>query len=207
MTAKKPTAKAKPSPRAKTPRKPAAKALAPKLPKPKTKRQPRGGAVATSPERCKALENRTMAMELRINGLKFREIGAAMGISEQRAHQLVTEGLAHSAQVFATTAQELRELETLRLTKLYQMAFQRATVPAPSAPGVRPEMDYEAARLCVRISDRLAKLHGIDSPKQITVQNPDGSALPSQPIIIEIVGVSPSHGDGAQRSGATDTGG
>lgn len=208
--AAKPAAKKKPAPKALPAAKKAPAAKKPRAhspaatqrAKPKTKRQPRGGAVATSPERCIAVDHRTTAMELRIRRLTYKQIGEAMSITEQRAYQLVSEGLAMAVQHLASTASELRELETQSLQTLYRRAYLRATwapprMPdVPTSPDVPPyEMDYQAAHLCVRISERLSKLHGIDSPKVVSISNPDGS-LSQQPVVIEIVGIEATHGDG-----------
>lgn len=186
------------APKKRTTAKPEApvKAPAPAPSPQRPKRQPRGAAVPTSGEKIMAAERRNQAMQLRIHGATFKEIGRAMGVTEQRAHQLVSEGVAHQSLYLAETANELIVIEAARLERLYAMAYRRATFQPPSPAGPDPhrpppEMDYEAARLCVRISERRSKLLGLDRPTRLDLGTPEGAVFTS-PVVIEVIGVEAS---------------
>lgn len=192
-----PKAQAKAKPKPKPPAKKKAPAKLPAKPKPKPKRQPRGAAVETSKEKIEAIQNRTKAMELRLLGMKFREIGAAMGFTEQRAHQLVTEGLAAYAEQYTETARELFQLDLQRLDQMFALTYQRATYQPPRQPGqpyTPPEIDFQAVHASVRIMERRAKMVGYDSPRKLDLTNGDGT-FQRPPVIIEVIGVRANYAD------------
>jgi hypothetical protein len=103
------------------------------------------------------------ALELRKAGLTFRQIGAEMGVTEQRAHQIVTQELARLNARRAEDAEAVTRLEVERLDALL------ATVWPKALEGDLPAFDRVLAVLA-----RRAKLLGIDAERPangVTMQN------------------------------------
>jgi hypothetical protein len=82
--------------------------------------------IATSPERVTRALNARTALELRLAGLNFDEIGGRMGFSRQRAHALVSEELARVNAERNERAAELIRVEAERLDRLQAAVWPRA---------------------------------------------------------------------------------
>jgi hypothetical protein len=126
----------------------------------------------SSPRRFKTAERRTLAVQLRVEGKTFRQIGAAMGFSEQRAHFIVTEELQRLNRERSEAASELQQLESQRLDALHAAVWEKAQAG-----------DLDAINAVVKLMNRRAKLLGIDAMPRFDV-NLSG-ALP--PVIEEVV--------------------
>lgn len=111
-----------------------------------------------SPTRITAVQRRIQALELRIAGKNFREIGLAMGFSEQRAHQLVSEELIRLNAERSEAAVEVKRLELERLDALLAGVWEKAK------GGDGPTIDRVIA-----IMQRRAKLQGLDAPTKSVV--------------------------------------
>jgi hypothetical protein len=112
----------------------------------------------TSIERIGRSQRAAQALELRIAGLTFREIGKRMGFSEQRAHALVTEELSRLNAKRAEQAAAVTRLELERLDRLVKGVWVKAQAGDP------------AAQQCVlRCMERRAKLLGLDAPASAKV--------------------------------------
>jgi hypothetical protein len=88
-----------------------------------------------SPTRIRAAERRTQALELRKGGATYARIGAALGVSEQRAHRIVTQELARLNARRAEEASAVTRLEQERLNALL------AAVWPAAAAGDDPAID------------------------------------------------------------------
>jgi hypothetical protein len=108
----------------------------------------------TSTERVGRAERAGWALELRKAGLTFREIGQRMGVTEQRAHRIVTEELARLNAKRAESAEAVTRLEVERLDALLAAVWEKA------AAG-----DLAAVDRVLSIMQRRARLLGIDAEK------------------------------------------
>jgi DNA-binding CsgD family transcriptional regulator len=101
-------------------------------------------------------ERAVKALELRIAGGTYRQIGAQLGVSEKTAYYDVQTELGRLDAVAKQRAERLRDLEARRLDML--------TVAL--AAGIRMG-DPRAIGAAVRIMERRARLFGLDAPVKI----------------------------------------
>jgi hypothetical protein len=104
-----------------------------------------------SKEKIESIEKRTQAMKLRLGGATYREIGAVLGISMQRAHQIVTGEVQKSVDELGETRDEARQLEVDRLDALLMGVWTKAQ-----------RGNLQAVDRVLRIGDRRARLLGLD---------------------------------------------
>src|SRR6266403_3886806 len=106
-----------------------------------------------------------MALELRASGASFRQIGEALSVSKPRAFRIVRKALDELVEHCTETAERVRQLELHRLDR-YRLALDSR------------KSDPRTVDTLIRISERVAKLHGLDAPQRIEQSGPDGG--PSQ---------------------------
>lgn len=104
------------------------------------------------------------ALELRIAGHTYAQIGKLLAVTEKTAYVDVQEELARLEPVIKQRAERLRELESRRLDRC-----QLALTPGLDAG------DPRAVMASVRVMERRAKLLGLDAPLQVT--GADGGPL------------------------------
>jgi len=104
------------------------------------------------------------ALDLRIDGATYRQIGAHLGVSECTAYHDVQDELGRLDAIGKEKAERLRELEIRRLDAL-TMAL---------APGIQSG-DVRAILAAVRVMERRAKLLGLDGPQRFA--GPDGGPV------------------------------
>lgn len=105
--------------------KPAAKKAATKRPTPAPARKTKEGKY--SARKITAAERAAVAVRLKKEGMTFDEIGTALGITKQAAHQLVATYVEEAKQVAFSEAEDLLLLELEKLDMLFGAAM----------PGVR----------------------------------------------------------------------
>jgi hypothetical protein len=110
------------------------------------------------------------AMQYRIMGYTFEQIGDQLGVTRQAAHQMVLEGLAATLQ---EPSDELRTLEVSRLDQMLVKVYEDAV-----------KGDIRAIDSVLKIQERRAKLLGIDAPVKTALTDPDGRPCPT---VIRIV--------------------
>ncbi|WP_377271914.1 helix-turn-helix domain-containing protein [Peterkaempfera sp. SMS 1(5)a] len=124
-----------------------------------------------------AAQRRANALELRSHGLTYDQIAEHLGISKSAAFETVQQGLADTV---AEPAAAARKLELDRLDVLYQAAMrvleaQHLTVSHGKVvqhDGAPLEDDgpvLNAIDRLVRISERRARLLGLDAPNRVSV--------------------------------------
>ncbi len=118
---------------------------------------------AASAKRILAAQRRIQALDLRLQGKTYRQIGEAMDCSEQRAHKLVTCELARLNARRAEQVEELTRLEVERLDALLAAVWDGAM------KGRRTCIDRALA-----IAQRRAKLLGLDAPSRKQIGNLNG---------------------------------
>ena len=131
-------------------------------------------------------ENDARALEFRRRGLSYEQIAAQMEWrSPSAAHQSVQRALADSAR---EASEEVRQIEAARLdeltrtlmrvlaTKHYVVSVASGVVARHPDTGQPMQDDapvIHAVAGLVRISERRAKLLGLDAPKQVEVRTID----------------------------------
>jgi len=108
-----------------------------------------------------------MALELRASGASFLQIGKALSVSKPRAFRIVRKALDDLVEHCRETAERVRQLELYRLDRM-----RLALDPKKSDPRV--------ADTLIRISERVAKLHGLDAPQRIEASGPDNGPVQTQ---------------------------
>ena len=107
------------------------------------------------------------ALELRAAGASFRQIGDTLSVSKPRAFRIVRKALDELVQHCQETAERVRQMELYRLDRI-----RLALDPKKSDPRV--------ADTLIRISERVAKLHGLDAPHRIETSGPDGGPIQTE---------------------------
>jgi hypothetical protein len=108
-----------------------------------------------------------MALELRASGASFLQIGKAVYVSKPRAFRIVRKALDELVEHCRETAERVRQLELYRMDRM-----RLALDPKKSDPRV--------ADTLMRISERVAKLHGLDAPQRIEASGPEGAPIQTQ---------------------------
>jgi hypothetical protein len=149
-----------------------------------------------SPPKVQAAVRRKEAVDLRIEGKTYREIGQELGVTPTRARQLVAEALAGLQKDTAESAEELRRLELDRLDQLQSGLWEEA------AGG-----NLKAVGAALKIMERRARLVGLDAPSR--TENTHGYSYLDQMTDAELEEEARRHGipvrgfapDGPQEAG------
>lgn len=113
-----------------------------------------------------AVARAAQMLELRKAGMTYDRIGEALGVSKQAVHKSVTKALREITSKAAESAEEIRNLELIRLDAML------AGLWAQAARGNLGAIDR-----ALKIAERRAKITGIDAPTKITPTNKDGDDL------------------------------
>lgn len=117
----------------------------------------------TRPANIQSQERRLEALKLRALRMSYTDIGLRMGISRQRACQLVQEELEAISNECRETAERVRNLESISLDNM-QMALARQVNAG----------DTTAIDKTLKIMERRARLLGLDAPTKVAPTTPDG---------------------------------
>jgi hypothetical protein len=109
----------------------------------------RGGSIA-------ARQRERVAVELRVDGLTYAEIGDRLGVSGRMACRIVNRAM---NRVLREPVGQLVDLESARLDALWAAMWPRAL--AGSA---------RHAEVCVRICERRSRLLGLDQPAKLEMR-------------------------------------
>jgi len=126
--------------------------------------------------RAKTVETTLRAFELRKAGMAYADIGQQIGLTKQRAHQIVTK---HIADLLKRTGEDVEAVMRLELDRLDRMAL---GVWRKASAG-----DEKAIGAMVRIMDRRSKYLGLDAPVKTAQTNKQGEDAPiplGPPVII-----------------------
>ena len=105
----------------------------------------------TSARQLKARQHEEQALELRLGGATYAQIGEALGMSASGAFKAVDRALLRHAAETDEKAEKLRRIEVARLDRLLLGVWPRAK-----------RGDEHAARVALQISKRRSELLGID---------------------------------------------
>ena len=120
-------------------------------------------ASKTSAKHIKTKERRKRVLELRKQGYTYDAITDVIlsefakddlpsGYDHRQAWQDVKRELAKLQEDITETVEHIKTIEAQRLERLFNAHYQKAT----------DEQDKNHAELCVKIHDRIMKLHGLD---------------------------------------------
>lgn len=116
--------------------------------------------------RILAAERRTKALELRKEGRTFAAIARELGVSEQRAHRVITAELQRLNARRAEQAAEVTRLELERLDALLVAVWGKAQ-----------EGDTQALDRVLAIMARRTRLLGLDAPRRQELTGGGGGPL------------------------------
>ena len=126
--------------------------------------------TSRQPTEAARLKRRKTALQMRIEGKTFEQIGRALGITKQAAHESVGRELELAARDNRAHAQHALQLELDRVDFVL-----RSLTPAVI------KSDPKAAQAYLKAMERRAKLLGLDRPEKHelsgSVTTPDTSAL------------------------------
>jgi hypothetical protein len=117
-----------------------------------------------SRRKVKSHQQMIQALELRAAGASFRQIGEALSVSKPRAFRIVRKALDELVEHCQDTAERVRQLELYRMDRI-----RLCLDPKKGDPRV--------ADTLIRISERVAKLHGLDAPQRIEASGPNGGPI------------------------------
>lgn len=107
------------------------------------------------------------ALELRAAGLSYQQIATALHVSKTRAYRIVGAALTELVEECRETADQVRALELRRLDR-YRLALDSK------------RSDPRVADTLIRISERVARLHGIDAPHKTELSGPNGGPIQTE---------------------------
>ena len=117
--------------------------------------------------KVKKHEQMIKALELRAGGASYRQIGNVLGVSKPRAFKIVRVALDELVQHCSETAERVKALELHRLDR-YRLSLDAR------------KGDPRTVDTLIRISERVAKLHGLDSPQRIEASGPNGGPIQTE---------------------------
>jgi hypothetical protein len=109
-------------------------------------------------------ERRSKALELRIAGASFEQIGQALGIATSAAWKHVTSALDQTKAKLAENAERVRAIEVRRLDAIVMSLWGRRSDP-------------RHADTILRAMDRRARLLGLDAPTRAELSGPGGGPI------------------------------
>ena len=117
------------------------------------------GEPKASPKRIKAAQGAREALEMRLGGSTYAQIGEAQGISAPAAAKRVDKALEELAEDARPAAEKVLALELARLDRYLQ------SVDAKVAGG-----DVQAVGVALKVQERRSKLCGLDAPSRHQVE-------------------------------------
>jgi hypothetical protein len=111
------------------------------------------------PLALQALERRRKALELRVQGYTYKEIGREIGCGANRAGQMIRDLIAERAGELDDLVREQVELANVRLDAGVKALWPQYV-----------QGDTDAVQAMMRIEERRAKLNGLDAPAKIQAE-------------------------------------
>jgi hypothetical protein len=126
----------------------------------------RGANSPVSPRRLRALERQGQAMELRLAGKSFPEIGAELGVSKQAAYKLVTAAREARKDEIATREDDSRATWVERLEATVRVIWPKCMAG-----------DLSAIDRLIKLNERHAKMCGLDLQRDVNVNVANGFCI------------------------------
>jgi len=105
-----------------------------------------------------AAERKRQALDFRMAGFTFQQIGDKLGITKQAAHHLVVEALEETRAKIAESSEQVMQMELDRLDSLWRTVYPQAK-----------QGNLGAIDRSLRIMERRARLLGLDAPAKTDV--------------------------------------
>lgn len=125
-----------------------------------------------SPRRQLKLQRQADAVAMRLRGKSYSQIAEVLGITKQRAHQLVMQAFEEMRQQCAEDTEQLRAIELARLDRITETFAPMLEMPGLDLQDV--EAAKKAADVLIKVSERRAKLLGLDAPTRAELTGKDG---------------------------------
>jgi IS30 family transposase len=125
-----------------------------------------------SPPKLSSAEKKAKAVELRRKGYQFKEIGRELGVTEGRAHQIISEECKRWRDNSQEAVEDLRQFEAMELEELRKHLWQmidNAEDPAALTPALIDKF--------LKLQERRAKLFGLDAPEKKELAGRGGGPL------------------------------
>lgn len=122
--------------------------------------------AASNPDRIDHRARAVEATRLRAEGVPYREIADRLGYPSENAANKAVLGLLRRTE--ADVVADLRALEAERLDHLTRVTLEGIAASVSSPQGLSPPL----VSVAVRISERRARLLGLDSPERVEVGPP-----------------------------------
>lgn len=157
------------------------------------------------PEDDEAAVIRARILQLRRTGMSFREIGSLVERDVSTVHHHYRKALLDLQEHTLELAEMVRVEELDRLDMLFQKWW-----PLAIGETITGNLDGEAARIVLQVSDRRRRLMGADPPSKVAQTKPDGSP-PDQPTaepdaglarLLELIDAARARGSDASRGDA-----
>jgi len=120
-----------------------------------------------SGRKVKSTQQMTEALELRAAGFSYRQIGKALSVSATRAFKIVGKAMEELVKHNCETVEQARQMELHRLNRMRTALESKRSDP-------------RVADTLLRISEREAKLRGLDAPQRIEQSGPDGGPIQTE---------------------------
>jgi len=120
-------------------------------------------------EKAQILERQLEALSLRRRGLSYRAIGEKLGVSHEQARRDIDGELVRLARERDTNLEAERELELVRLDKIFDALDHWVNVGNP-----------QVINAYLKAMERRAKLLGLDAPDKKELSGKDGGAIQIQ---------------------------
>lgn len=121
---------------------------------------------ATSAQAIAAMKRKDDAIEKRLEGKSYAQIGEELGISRQAAHQLVMSAIDEEREQRAEKVEQLIAVSNMRLGKLMATYFT-----------VAQGGDLAAFGAVMKLEERFAKLNGLDAASRTEITGANGAPL------------------------------
>ena len=112
----------------------------------------------TSERKTTAAERKRQALDFRMAGMTFQQIGDKLGITKQAAHTLVVAAMDETREKIAESAHQVIAMELERLDSLWRTVYPQAK-----------QGNLGAIDRSLRIMERRARLLGLDAPAKADV--------------------------------------
>ena len=152
----------------------------------------RPGTTRGLASRITATERQRQAVDLRLQGLSYQQVGDELGIGKQEAYNLVSRALKQNRKELAESVEDVREMELAKLDKLDRKLWELldqgggelvtteegigAQGPISKVRVQRPGIGGVIDRL-LAVQKRRADILGLDSASKHEVTGPEGGPI------------------------------
>jgi hypothetical protein len=116
------------------------------------------------PRAVRTRQQQQQALELRKGGASYLEIGAALGVTKQRAYTVVISAMDELGTITREGAAQVKQMELERLNSMHMSLW-----PQRKNPRVVDTL--------LRIQERRARLLGLDAPTKTALTDADGGSV------------------------------